>query len=85
MAEAKLLSYDLKQIAEILVKERGITEGNWGVYVKFGLQAGNVGPSPTELYPAAIVPLMELGIQRFDVPNSLTVDAAKLAEKKPAT
>jgi hypothetical protein len=82
MAEAKLFAYGLKEIAELLVRDRGITEGHWGVYVKFGLQAGNVGPSPKELFPAAIVPLMEFGIQRFDEPNALTVDAAQLQPKQ---
>jgi hypothetical protein len=84
MAEAKLYGYPLKEIAELLVRDRGITQGHWGVYVKFGLQAGNVGPTATEMYPAAIVPILEFGIQRFDEPNPLTVDAAKLEPKPKA-
>ena len=81
MAEAKLIGYTFKELAELLVRDRGITQGHWGVYVKFGLQAGNVGPTPTDIMPAAVVPILELGIQRFDEPNALTIDAAKLEPK----
>jgi hypothetical protein len=31
------------EIAERLIRERGITSGHWGIYVRFGLGATNVG------------------------------------------
>jgi hypothetical protein len=76
MAETKSISFDFKEIAELLVKNQGIHEGLWAIYVEFGIGAGNVGPSPEELKPAAIIPVMKLGIQRVEEPSNLSVDAS---------
>jgi hypothetical protein len=35
-------------------------------------------PESFEIVPAAIVPILEMGLQRFETPNSLTVDAAAI-------
>ncbi|MBZ5498750.1 MAG: hypothetical protein LAP85_20320 [Acidobacteriia bacterium] len=85
MAESKLITFTMPEMAEILVKQQNIREGFWGIYVKFGIGAGNVPGAPEEsspkrinLLPAAIVPVLELGIQRFDSANSMTIDAAKV-------
>lgn len=76
MAMPNQVTFKLKEIAELLVKHQGIHEGHWGIFVRFGLNATNIGDSSNEMYPSAIVPVTELGIQRFDEPNPLTVDAA---------
>ena len=66
----------LRAIINELKKEGKIKEGLWGLYVEFGLAAANISSGPTgKLTPAAIVPVVNLGIQRFDKPNDLTVDA----------
>lgn len=85
MAEIKLIKFTMPEMAEILVKQQDIHEGFWGIYVKFGIGATNISgqseessPEKVNLLPAAIVPVLELGIQRFDSPNSLTVDASKV-------
>lgn len=77
MAEAQqIYAFTYKELAEALVKQQGIHEGLWGVYVKFGINATNIGPTPNDIVPAAIVPILEIGIQRFKEENNLTVDAA---------
>jgi hypothetical protein len=58
------------------VRAQCIVDGHWGVFLKFGIQGGDFGTGPNELLPAAIVPILEIGIQRFDEPNALTVDAS---------
>ena len=63
---------------EALLRQQGIHEGIWGLYVRFGLAAANVGASQTDLVPAAIVPLLEIGLQKFDQENNLAVDAARV-------
>jgi hypothetical protein len=87
MAETKMIAFSMNEIAEILVKKQQIHEGFWGIYAKFGIGAANIEPRPLpegapppthNLLPAAIVPILELGIQKFDSPNSLAVDAAKV-------
>jgi hypothetical protein len=80
MAEVKTYVFDYKEVAEALVKKQNIHEGLWGIYMEFGIGAGNIpaGPSEQVLLPAAIVPVVKIGIQRFDAPSSLTVDAAEV-------
>ncbi len=79
MAEAQQIVFNYKELVELMLEKQGITEGLWAFYAKFGLAAANVGPGPEALQPAAIVPLLEIGVQRADQPSSLTVDASKLA------
>jgi hypothetical protein len=67
-----------QELAEILIKYKDIHEGLWGIYVEFGIGATNVGQGPNDLLPAAIVPIVKLGLQRFTEANNLTADAAKV-------
>jgi hypothetical protein len=85
MAEVKTYLFDYKEVAEALVKKQGIHEGLWGIYMEFGIGAGNIpaGPSEKMLLPAAIVPVVKIGIQRFDTASSLTVDAAEVNPAPP--
>ena len=78
MPEEKVVTFSATEIAERLVKERGITSGHWGLFVRFGLGAVNVGDGKT-MFPAAVVTVQEIGIQQFPEPNPLTVDAGALA------
>lgn len=82
MAEATLIKYSFKELAELMVKDQNKHEGYWGVYVRFGIGAANTGPSDTDLRPSAIVPILEIGLQRFDELNNLSVDAAKVNPKR---
>ena len=84
MAEPGQFLFSFKELAEILVKRQGLHEGIWGVFVKFGMQATNIGPNDSELRPAVIVPILEFGLQKFDKENNLSVDAAKV-NPKPKT
>ena len=85
MSEVKTYVFDYKEVAEALVKKQNIHEGLWGIYMEFGIGAGNIpaGPSEQVLLPAAIVPVVKIGIQRFDKPSSLTVDAAEVNPSPP--
>lgn len=83
MATPKQFKFTFKELAEIMVEKAGVQKGLWGLYVRFGIQAMNIGPSDAELKPAAVIPIMELGLQEFETANSLTVDAAEVQGKKP--
>ena len=78
MVEATQIVYKYKELAALLVKDQGIHNGYWGIYAKFGIQALNLGQTENDLLPAAIVPLVEIGIQKVDKETSLSVDAAKV-------
>ena len=78
MGETTQITFSFKELAEALVTKHGIHEGIWGLYVRFGIKAANVGPNDDELKPSAILPILDIGLQRFDKENNLSVDAAKV-------
>jgi hypothetical protein len=81
MAEPNQIAFNFKEVAECLVKKQGITQGIWGIYFRFGLQATNMGPSPSDLHPAAIAVVLEIGLQKMEEESNLAVDAAKVNPK----
>lgn len=83
MPEPKNIVFNYKEVAEALISQTDVDKGYWGLYVKFGISAANISTTQGgALSPAAIVPILELGIQRFDKQNNLTVDASKINLKK---
>ena len=80
MAEVNQYVFDFKEVVEALLRKQGIHEGIWGIYIEFGLNAGNVnvGLTDEQLLPTAIVPIKRIGIQRFEKETSLSVDASKV-------
>jgi hypothetical protein len=81
MAEASQIMFSFKEIAELMIKRQGIHEGIWGLFVKFGLVAANMGQSEGEVRPTAMIPILEMGLQKFDKESNLTVDASKVNPK----
>lgn len=79
MAEPTQYLFDYKELAEMLVKHQNIHKGLWAVYFKFGIQAANMSHSATENYvPTAMVPILEVGIQKTEKETNLSVDASKV-------
>jgi len=84
MADVQTYTFEYKEITEALVKKLGIHEGLWGIYLEFGIGGGNIpGPSEHMVLPAAIVPILKIGIHRYSKPSSLTVDAAEVNPADP--
>ncbi len=88
------LLFDPRDVAEMIVRARGIAEGHWTLSVEFGLGAGMMRGQRAEneaprLSPAAIIPVFRVGIRR-GAPTEISVDASKLkgtrkkAGRKPA-
>ena len=87
MPEAKNIVFNYKEVAEALLGKTDINEGLWGLYVEFGIRGANIGTGPEpgdDVRPAAIVPVMKIGIQKFEKPSNLTVDASKVNPKSKA-
>ena len=78
MAEVGRYKFSHKEVVEALIKKQDLHEGLWMLYVEFGLGAANVGPAEDQMTPAAIIPLVSLGLQKGEKENALTVDAAKV-------
>ena len=81
MAEAAIIVFTHKEVVEALLRKQGIHEGIWALWVKFGLKAINVGSSDTDVSPAAVLAILELGLQKADKETSIAVDAAKTNPK----
>ena len=83
MAEADQYNFSYKEIVEALVKKQGLYEGLWALRVEFGLSAANIKTVEGSLdgMPAAIIPVVKLGIQRSSELNNLSVDAAVVNPK----
>lgn len=84
MPESGQIIFSYKEIAETLVKAQGLHDGIWGVFLKFGLNAANIGENEAALRPAAIIPVLEIGLQKMDKESNIAVDAAKV-NPKPVT
>lgn len=81
MPEVKQIVFSHKEVVEALVKKHGLHEGLWGLYMEFGIAGVNVGSGPDDLNPAAVVPVLKIGLQQFGELNSMTVDAAAVNPK----
>ena len=83
MPETQNFVFDHRELATALVKQQSIHEGLWGIYIEFGIAGANISSDPngTSVVPAAIVPVLKIGIQRFPKSNNLTVDAATVNPK----
>ena len=81
MAEASQYVFGFKELTEMLVKKEGLHVGHWAILVRFGINAANVSMGGSEPLPSAIVPIVEIGIQRETAPTPLSVDAAVVNPK----
>ena len=81
MATPDRYMFEFKEVVEALVKQQGIHEGEWAIYFEYGLQAGNFGPSDSDLRPGALVPIIKMGLLRTEQKSNLSVDAAVVNPK----
>ena len=84
MLEAEISMFSFSELAELMARKAGKTEGHWGVYFGFALAASNVGPDNQTLSPAAIIGITQVGLQRFTEATNLTFDASTLASSEDA-
>ena len=75
MAETQQITFTYKEVVESMIRQHGLTEGKWALFVKFGISAVNAGEGPDSLRPTALLPILELGLQRTDENTNLSVDA----------
>ena len=83
MPEIANIVFSYKEVVTALIKAQDIHEGLWSLFVRFGLNAANVGGNENELRPCAIIPVLEIGLQKGEKDNNVTVDAAKVNPPPP--
>ena len=88
MPEANVITYDLKELTALMLRDQGIRSGRWMIWTKFGHVITNIAPPKDKpagpAGPGAITWLTEVGIQRVEEPGPLSVDASEVwKEAKP--
>lgn len=85
MSQIDQYKFDYQEVVEALLVKQGIKTGLWVLAVEFGIGASNMGTDEQSLKPAAIVPLLSIGLARSKTPSNLTVDASTLIPKSRST
>lgn len=67
-----------QEVVEALIKQQGLHEGIWMLSVQFGIGGLNIHnpETKTDLSPAAVVPIVAIGLAKKDALNPLALDAA---------
>ena len=81
MGESKTIVFEYEEVITALIKQQGIHEGVWALYLQFGLQVGNinVGSPEGKQVPGVIIPIMQIGIEKTsEKATGIFVDAAKV-------
>lgn len=71
-----------KDVISALIVRQGLHEGIWQLTIQFGIGASNIQNTTGEVAPAAIVPVVKIGLQRVDEVGPLAVDAAEINPKR---
>jgi hypothetical protein len=85
MSEVNQYSFELSELASLLVREQGLKQGKWVVGFEFNLGAGLAGVgAPDQIRPTAFASINKVVLTRHQegTPEPpFTVDAAKLADE----
>lgn len=70
-------AYKHEDLIVLMLRDKGIHDGRWMLQIRFGLGAGNAGPSLDQMNPTAFVPVMSIGLVQTQIEGPLIVDASK--------
>ncbi len=67
-----------------MIRKQELHEGIWSLAFQLALAGANVAPPPpgTGIVPAAIIPILSVGLQKADKESEIALDAAKVNPKK---
>ncbi len=82
MAEPTQYTLSYRDLVTLLIRDAGVTEGEWALMLKFGLQGANIGPSDDSYIPSAVVGVTEIGLAKTDKPSNLSVNAKDVSPAK---
>jgi hypothetical protein len=85
MAEATQYTFDLKEVASILIKAQGIHDGLWAVGFEIGVTIGSIGPNPADAKPGAMMQIIRVLLVRQDETKPGAVNVVDAAEVNPTT
>jgi hypothetical protein len=91
--EISQYTFKYTEVVEALIKKAGLHQGKWQLIMNFGLGGANVGQTPADIVPGAIVAVTGVALTKAlpDSPSALTLDAAEVnpapsssAKKQPS-
>lgn len=72
----------LRDLAVLLVKHYGLTEGKFEISIEYQMGSGSFGPSPDRLVPSVAIGVSRIGLVPSTADTPFTVDAAELATEQ---
>lgn len=81
MAEPTRFTFTHQQLAEILAREIGLSEGEWAVAYQLVMRPTLAGPSDKELCPAGLVVIQSVLLEKTTGPSNLSVNAGTLQKR----
>lgn len=72
----------MRDLASVLVKHYGLTEGIYDLVVEFQIGTGAVGPDKDNLVPGAMIGVSRVGLVATSKQGPSTVDAAQINPTK---
>ena len=85
MAEITQFNFGLAEVAEALIKQQDLHEGEWVVAVEFNVNVGMMGLNPDAARPGVMILANQFQLARATPgqnPPHLVVDAAKVNPAK---
>ena len=79
MAEVTQYNFQLGEVAELLIRKAGLSEGLWTIGVNFNIGAAIAGPDLEHARPSALIGVDQLVLTRATEQGPLTYDAASVA------
>ena len=74
----------LKEVAELLVKHYGLSEGLWELALEMQVGVGQFGATPDAALPGAAFGVSRVGLARVAVAGPRTVNAAEISSEGAA-
>jgi hypothetical protein len=84
VAEATQYVFSHKELVEILIRHQGLHEGIWAAQFQMGMGNAQV-PNPAgggDTFPAVVVTILGVGLQKTDKEGPSALDAAKVNPEK---
>ncbi len=78
MAKPTRFSFTLHELAELLVREQGLTEGHWEIGCQFNFAAINLNIPPAGAAPTGAMQITAMNLVQVAEPTELSVDAAEI-------
>ncbi len=87
MVSPTQFTFNLEELAKILIREAKIEDGSWVIGFEFGFAAANIGPSPEQSRPSAVLQINSVNISRqpspeVDLPYAVRASEAYRKQKE---